>query len=82
MDRVPARGVGVKVPVRRKPLACAEGRLSKGTGNVKWGIRTWTESSMLSKDSLELGDEGLTRLHNRLIGWERHGGLCILVGFF
>lgn len=63
---------GVKTPLRWWPFAWAEG--------VRWmvwsreGMRTWTETGVLSKDLLERADEVFGGLEGSGVGRERHFG--------
>ena len=68
LESFAASEVGVKVPVRRTPFACAEGKVSEA--EEYWGEgrkRTWSKAWMLAEDGLQLGYEIFARLHDLLV---------------
>lgn len=70
--RVEARGVGVKVPVRRVPRAWAGGRGVSGMQDGNFGKRTCAEAVVFAEEGVELRYEVAGCLDEFFVGWERH----------
>jgi hypothetical protein len=76
LERVDAWGVGVKLPLRRRPLAWAEGGRA-----VSWDIkdeirdrRTWTMTFWCAESTAESLDECFACCDDLFVRWERHVG--------
>jgi hypothetical protein len=74
-----ALAVGVKVPLRRMPLACAACRVSLLGVGCRWrGRLTGSEAGVRAEDALQRILETFGGLHDLRIRGERHGVYAVM----